>query len=138
MYPKKNPSSKDFPQRLKRLYHLVSQGTRTKEKFSQEYENLPGNSDNNDDGCYQNTTEDKMDISIETVGLSKLKNKIIGQLSSEEQQRILIAKALVNDPKLLILNEITTGIVKDTQNKFHALLQQLNKENKLVYYMVLS
>ena len=74
----------------------------------------------------------KIDKAIETVGLLKLKNKRIGELSGGEQQRVLITKAVVNDHKLLIFDgHKTIGIDNYTQNKFYVLLQKLDKDNKL-------
>jgi zinc transport system ATP-binding protein len=63
--------------------------------------------------------------------LLEQKNKRIGELSGGQQQRVLIAKALVNEPQLLILDEPTTGIDLETQDKFYALLRELNSENKI-------
>lgn len=74
---------------------------------------------------------DKIISAIETVGLLEQKDKRIGELSGGQQQRVLIAKALVNDPQLLILDEPTTGVDLETQNKFYALLRKLNYENKI-------
>lgn len=66
-----------------------------------------------------------------TVGLYDLRKRRIGELSGGQQQRTLIAKAFVNNPKLLILDEPATGIDQDSQNKFHDLLKKLNVDNKI-------
>jgi zinc transport system ATP-binding protein len=44
---------------------------------------------------------------------------------------VLIAKALVNDPRLIILDEPVTGIDQETQNRFYSLIKKLNQENKI-------
>jgi zinc transport system ATP-binding protein len=44
---------------------------------------------------------------------------------------VLIAKAIINDPKLLILDEPATGIDLETQNRFYSLLKKLNQEKKI-------
>jgi zinc transport system ATP-binding protein len=75
--------------------------------------------------------KDKITSALEIVGLSEHKNKRIGELSGGQQQRILIAKSLVNDPKLLILDEPTTSIDKDTQDKFYSLIKKINLEKKI-------
>jgi zinc transport system ATP-binding protein len=75
--------------------------------------------------------KDKILSVIETVGLYEYRNKRIGQLSGGQQQRVLIAKALIADPKLLILDEPTTGIDQNTQDKFYALIKKLNHENNI-------
>ena len=82
-------------------------------------------------GVFERKTKDKIISAIKTVGLLGQKHKRIGELSGGQQQRILIAKALVNEPQLLILDEPTTGIDLETQNKFYALLRKLNSENKI-------
>jgi zinc transport system ATP-binding protein len=82
-------------------------------------------------GVFERKTKDKIISAIKTVGLLEQKHKRIGELSGGQQQRILIAKALVNEPQLLILDEPTTGIDLETQNKFYALLRKLNSENKI-------
>jgi zinc transport system ATP-binding protein len=82
-------------------------------------------------GVFERKTKDKIISAIKIVGLLEQKHKRIGELSGGQQQRILIAKALVNEPQLLILDEPTTGIDLETQNKFYALLRKLNSENKI-------
>jgi zinc transport system ATP-binding protein len=82
-------------------------------------------------GVFERNTKDKIISAIKTVGLLEQKHKRIGELSGGQQQRILIAKALVNEPQLLILDEPTTGIDLETQNRFYALLRKLNSENKI-------
>lgn len=68
---------------------------------------------------------------IKTVELEDLKDRRIGDLSGGQQQRVLIAKALVNDAKLLILDEPTTSVDVETQNKFYSLIKKLNQKNKV-------
>jgi zinc transport system ATP-binding protein len=82
-------------------------------------------------GISRRSSRDKIISAIKIVGLFDQRDKRIGELSSGQQQRIIIAKALVNEPKLLILDEPTTGIDQESQNKFYALLKKLNYENKI-------
>ena len=65
------------------------------------------------------------------MGLIDKKNKRLSELSGGQQQRVLIAKAMVHNPKLLILDEPTSGIDQDTQDKFYDLIRKLNAEEKI-------
>jgi len=67
---------------------------------------------------------------ITDVGLDELKNKRIGDLSGGQLQRVLIAKALVSNPDLLILDEPTTAIDKESEKKFYSILRELNEDRK--------
>jgi zinc transport system ATP-binding protein len=75
--------------------------------------------------------EERIAGALETVGLLPLKERRIGELSGGQQQRVLIAKAIVNEPELLILDEPATGIDLETQNRFYALLRELNEKQKI-------
>lgn len=74
---------------------------------------------------------DAITLALKIVGLLEQKDRRIGELSGGQQQRVLIAKALVNEPQLLILDEPTTGIDLETQDKFYSLLRKLNSEKKI-------
>jgi zinc transport system ATP-binding protein len=75
--------------------------------------------------------EERIAGALEIVGLLPLKERRIGELSGGQQQRVLIAKAIVNEPELLILDEPATGIDLETQNRFYALLRELNQKQKI-------
>lgn len=73
-------------------------------------------------------SSDYIDKAIDFVELGAYRDKRIGELSEGQQQRAIIAKALVKEPELLILDEPTTGIDSVTQEKFFNLLTKLNKD----------
>jgi zinc transport system ATP-binding protein len=79
----------------------------------------------------KNNSKEKLASALKMVDLSDQNRKRIGELSGGQQQRVLIAKALVNEPKLLILDEPTTSVDVDTQNKFYALVKNLNQKNNI-------
>lgn len=64
----------------------------------------------------------------EKVGLSKRKDHYPTQLSGGEQQRIAIARAFSNNPKLLFADEPTGNLDDETSEKIEKLLFDLNKE----------
>src|SRR5690625_234227 len=73
---------------------------------------------------------------INQVGLSEYACQNIGNLSGGQQQRVFIARALVSEPKLLILDEPTVGIDFQNVERFYKLLHDLNKKNNLTLLLV--
>ncbi|HTY79998.1 MAG TPA: metal ABC transporter ATP-binding protein [Candidatus Bathyarchaeia archaeon] len=70
------------------------------------------------------------------VGMEAHARTRIGALSTGQQQRVLIARALVSDPELLILDEPTGGVDPEAQTSFYALLQHLNREREVTLILV--
>lgn len=73
---------------------------------------------------------------LDKVGMLSLKDKKLSQLSGGQQQRVHIARAIVSNPELLVLDEPTTGIDIINQTKFYELLGYLNKEMKITVIIV--
>jgi zinc transport system ATP-binding protein len=82
-------------------------------------------------GVIGKASPDKVSKAIDTVGLSDLRERRVGELSGGQLQRVFIAKAIVNRPRLMILDEPATGIDVDAQSKFYALVERLNRENHI-------
>jgi zinc transport system ATP-binding protein len=70
------------------------------------------------------------------VGLAGKEAARVGALSAGQQQRVLIARALVCNPELLILDEPTGGVDPEAQAAFHELLQRLNREEGVTLVLV--
>src|SRR5690625_5937687 len=60
----------------------------------------------------------------------------IWDLSVGQQQRVFIARALVNDPKILILDEPTVGIDDKNVKTFYELLKYLHEEKQMTLLLV--
>ncbi|AGF58368.1 zinc transport system ATP-binding protein [Clostridium saccharoperbutylacetonicum] len=65
--------------------------------------------------------------SLEKVNMLEFSKSLIGNLSGGQQQRIFIARALMGDPDLIILDEPSTGVDEKSQSEIYPLLQSLNK-----------
>lgn len=78
----------------------------------------------------------KVKEAIAAVGMSEFINRNIGELSGGQQQRIFIARALVSDPELLILDEPTVGVDAQNVQNFYQLLEKLNKEHGITLLLV--
>jgi zinc transport system ATP-binding protein len=73
---------------------------------------------------------------VERVGLSKKLNDRIGSLSGGQLQRVFIARALVAEPELLILDEPTVGVDQESIEQFYELLRSLKEENGMTMMIV--
>jgi zinc transport system ATP-binding protein len=74
--------------------------------------------------------EDKQKImeAVASVDMLPFLNRNIGELSGGQQQRIFIARALVSNPELLILDEPTVGVDAKNVKNFYDMLENLNKK----------
>jgi zinc transport system ATP-binding protein len=79
---------------------------------------------------------ERIQRALEQVGMAKYKNWRIGKLSGGQQQRVFIARAIVNQPDLLFLDEPTTGVDAETQERFYDMLGQLNKEGQITIVLI--
>ncbi|MCB2173182.1 ABC transporter ATP-binding protein, partial [archaeon] len=61
---------------------------------------------------------EKVDEALSFMGISKLSDRRIGQLSGGQKQRVFVAKAIVRNPKILILDEPASGIDPEAQERF--------------------
>jgi zinc transport system ATP-binding protein len=69
---------------------------------------------------------------LDRMGMAAAADKKIGVLSGGQRQRVFIARALVTDPQLLLLDEPTAGIDTKGQAEFYNLLKDLNSEITIV------
>ncbi|MCF8241438.1 MAG: ABC transporter ATP-binding protein [Melioribacteraceae bacterium] len=69
---------------------------------------------------------------LEKVELTPIINKQIGELSGGQLQRVLIARALISNPNILLLDEPTASIDSKSGKSFYDLLQSLNDDMTIV------
>ena len=80
--------------------------------------------------------KEKVKEALRIVNMEEYSKRLIGNLSGGQQQRVMIAKALVSDPKIIILDEPTTGIDAKSEEQLYALLNKLNKESNITIIIV--
>ncbi len=82
--------------------------------------------------------EDKKLIkeALEDVEMWDYKDRLVGDLSGGQMQRVFIARALVSKPEIIFLDEPTSGIDEKNKKEFYQLLQKLNKKMSITLIMV--
>ncbi len=70
------------------------------------------------------------------MDVSHLRHKLIGELSGGQRQRVMIARALASRPEVLILDEPNTGVDQISQQRFYALLKELNSKDRLTIIFI--
>ncbi len=78
----------------------------------------------------------KIDVLLEELGISDLKHKLIGELSGGQLQRVLLARAIVNDPELLVLDEPTAALDPETRGRFYAMIADINRTRGVTVLLV--
>jgi len=64
---------------------------------------------------------------LETVGMAGFSRMDFSSLSGGQRQRVLLARSLVSDPEILLLDEPTANVDMEIENRLYSILQELNR-----------
>lgn len=78
----------------------------------------------------------KIDHHLDMLGIRDIKESFIGELSGGQLQRVLLARALVNEPELLILDEPTTALDPEVRERFFDVLKDINEKRQTTIIMI--
>ena len=73
---------------------------------------------------------------LETLGLSNVINQFPSQLSGGEQQRVAVARALINDPKVIFADEPSGNLDSKSSDLLHKLFFDLRKKLNITFIIV--
>lgn len=73
---------------------------------------------------------------IDVVGLSKVKNNLATNLSGGQQQRTAIARALMNQPKIILADEPTGNLDSDTTDQIYDLMRSINQSMNTTFLII--
>ncbi len=79
-------------------------------------------------GRYSAKDKQKVKGVAERLGVEHLLSRSIGELSGGQLQRVLLGRAIIDSPKLIILDEPSTYVDKLFETNFYKLLGDINKE----------
>ena len=74
--------------------------------------------------------EKKIEDLTEKLRLSEILHKITGELSSGQKNRVSLAKSIINDPSVLLLDEPTASLDPETGDYVRGFLENYQRENK--------
>lgn len=69
---------------------------------------------------------------LDNMGISSIADRQIGEISGGQMQRVLLCRAIIAEPKLLILDEPTNFVDKRFESELYDILRELNKQMTIV------
>ena len=83
-------------------------------------------------GLEKNKAGQKIDELLNLVGLYDVRNKTVGKFSGGMKRRVGIAGALLNNPKIIILDEPTAGLDPQERARFRNLLSDISRDKIII------
>lgn len=86
-------------------------------------------------GMYGEVAKQRINYLSKVLGFENLLNKTVNKLSGGQRRRIDVARALLHSPKILILDEPTTGLDPQTRKTLWNVIETLRKKEKMTVFL---
>lgn len=83
-------------------------------------------------GLSKKSVQSRVDYYLEVLGLKDKRNVQAGALSGGMKRRLMIARALIHDPEIIILDEPTAGVDVELRHSLWQLVKSINNEGKTI------
>jgi lipoprotein-releasing system ATP-binding protein len=80
--------------------------------------------------------KERADELLELVGLTKVKNNLATNMSGGQQQRTAIARALINNPKIVLADEPTGNLDSESTESIYSLLRTINEKLNTTFIVI--
>jgi zinc transport system ATP-binding protein len=81
---------------------------------------------------YSKEQKQRINVTLDRMGISEKAKCSVGELSGGELQRVLLGRAIVSHPKILILDEPNTYVDKVFESRLYQLLEEINKDTAII------
>ena len=81
---------------------------------------------------YSNEQQQRINMTLDSMGISEKAKCPVGELSGGELQRVLLGRAIVSRPQILILDEPNTYVDKLFETRLYQLLEEINEDTAII------
>lgn len=124
-----------YPVSKKNLFGYLPQNSRFDQRFPISVTEVVLSGLMSSKGLYRRYTQSekhKVWDLLDKYGIGSYRKTPIGDLSGGQMQRVLLCRAIVSNPRILILDEPTTYVDSNFEREFYSILEELNKSMSIV------
>ncbi len=85
---------------------------------------------------YGKADRDRVERILDVMGIADLGKRLVGKLSGGQLQKVLLARALVNEPEILFLDEPTAALDPESRENFYELTGSINRSRNITVIFV--